>query len=130
MLLVYYHAPSKTLYNFSTYVLTAKLRSVRVTIDIDKDTQTIYFKATTRDHNWSEVALEANITRTIGGGIPLRTPSRAHRRMAIGVEEATSASTTIKLWRVGSGEILVEDEGLGSGLEVEGNVKWLEDHVN
>jgi len=50
--------------------------------------------------------------------------------MAIGVEEATSASTSIKLWRVGSGEILVEDEGLGSGLEVEGNVRWLEDHVS
>ncbi|KAF9207119.1 hypothetical protein BGZ59_011338 [Podila verticillata] len=130
MLLVYYHAPSKTLYNFSTYILTAKLRSVRVTLDIDKGTQTVYFKAMTRDHNWSEVALEANITRTMGGGIPLRTPSRTHRRMAIGVEEATSARTSVRLWRVGSGEILVEDEGLGSGLEVEGDVKWLEDHVN
>ncbi|KAG0085857.1 hypothetical protein BGZ93_004191 [Podila epicladia] len=130
MLLVYYHAPSKTLYNFSSYVPTAKLRSVKVSLDIDKGTQTVYFKATTRDHNWSEIALEANITRAIGGGIPLRTPSRAKRRMAIGVEEATTAHTTVKLWRLGSGEILVEDEGQGSGLEVEGNVKWLEDHVN
>ncbi|KAG0326190.1 hypothetical protein BG000_001500 [Podila horticola] len=130
MLLVYYHAPSKTLYNFSTYVPTAKLRSVKVSLDIDRGTQTVYFKATTRDHSWSEIALEVNVTRTIGCGIPLRTPSRAKRRMAIGVEEATSARTTVRLWRVGSGEILVEDEGLGSGLEVEGNVKWFEDRTN
>ncbi|KAG0347562.1 hypothetical protein BG005_012006 [Podila minutissima] len=130
MLLVYYHAPSKTLYNFSSYVPTAKLRSVKVSLDIDKGTQTVHFKATTRDHNWSEIALEANITRTIGGGTPLRTPSRSKRRMAIGVEETTTAQTTVKLWRVGSGEILVKDEGLGGGLEVEGNVKWLEDHIN
>ncbi|KAG0014537.1 hypothetical protein BGZ82_001724, partial [Podila clonocystis] len=122
LLLVYYHAPSKTLYNFSSYVPTARLRSVKVSLDIDKGTQTVHFKATTRDPNWSEIALEANITRAIGGGIPLRTPSRAKGRMAIGVEEATTAHTTVRLWHVGSGEILVEDEGLGSGLEVEGNM--------
>ncbi|KAG0332482.1 hypothetical protein BG004_001252 [Podila humilis] len=133
MLLVYYHSPTKTLYNFSTYMPMAKIRSIKVTLDIDNRTQTVSFTATTPDPNnfFSEtIELEANFTRSVAAGTPLRTPSRIHGRMSLGVEEAISAHSRIRMWRVGSGEIVVEDEGTQGGLEVEGNVEWLEKRIN
>ncbi|KAF9184138.1 hypothetical protein BGZ51_003535 [Haplosporangium sp. Z 767] len=128
MLLVYYHEATKTFYNFSTYMLFARLRELKVTLDVEQRTQTVSFCATTRDpHNFFEtVVLQVNITREIGTGVPLRAPSRAKGRMATNVEEAVLARTELKLWRVESGEVLVEDVGLGSGLEIEGDVQWLE----
>lgn len=97
-------------------------------MDIEKRTQTVAMTAVTRDpHNNKEtIALQVQITREIGTGVPLRAPSRTQRRMATAVEETIVAETKIKLWRVGSGEILVEDEGHGSGLEVVGDIEWLE----
>lgn len=128
LLLLYYHASTKTLYNFSSYVFSAKLENLKVTMDIERRLQTVSFTAVTRDpHNSKEtVALQVHMTREIGTGVPLRAPSRAQRRMATAVEETIVAETKMKLWRVGSGEILMEDEGHGSGLEVVGDIGWLE----
>ncbi|KAF9927787.1 hypothetical protein BGZ67_007322 [Mortierella alpina] len=127
MLVTYYHAATKTLYNFSTYVLSARLQELRVTIDEKQRTQTVCFQVTARDPKArGTVALQVNVTREIGAGIPLRAPSRVKGRMFTSVEENVFAVTTIQLKRVESGEILVQDVGLGSGLEVVGDVQWLE----
>ncbi|KAF9947929.1 hypothetical protein BGZ72_010147 [Mortierella alpina] len=128
MLVTYYHAATKTLYNFSTYVLSARLHELSVTVDEKQRTQTVRFRATARDPKTRRgtVALQINVTREIGAGIPLRAPSRVKGRMFTAVEENVFAVTTMKLWRVESGEVLVEDVGLGSGLEVVGDVAWLE----
>ncbi|KAK3845014.1 MAG: hypothetical protein J3R72DRAFT_436734 [Linnemannia gamsii] len=131
-LVIFYHAATKTLYNFSTYVFLAQAKSFRTTLDIEQGTQTFSFTATTRDpNNFKEtIALQVNVTREIATGVPLRSPSRAKGRMFSGVEEAMKAKTDLRLWRVESGEVLVEDQSVGSGLEVEGDVAWLEDRVN
>ncbi|KAF9561040.1 hypothetical protein EC968_005924 [Mortierella alpina] len=127
MLVTYYHAATKTLYNFSTYVLSARLQELRVTLEEKQRTQTVFFQATARDPKArGTVALQVNVTREIGTGIPLRAVSRVNGRMVMAVEEAVFAVTSIRLWRVESGEILVQDVGLGSGLEVVGDVEWLE----
>lgn len=88
--------------------------------------------ATTRDPNNPKetIALQVNVTRETGTGVPLRSPSRVKDRMFSGVEEAVVATTDLKLWRVGSGEVIVEDRSLGSGLEVVGDIAWLEAHIN
>lgn len=127
MLVTYFDAATKTLYNFSTYVLSARLQRLSVNIDETQRTQTVCFQATAKDPKArGTVALQVNVTREIGAGIPLRAPSLVRGRMFTSVEENVFAVTTIKLWRVESGEILVEDVGLGSGLEVVGDVQWLE----
>jgi hypothetical protein len=46
------------------------------------------------------------------------------------VEETVAARTYVKLWRVRSGEVLVEDVGLGSGLEIVGDIQWMQDRFN
>lgn len=88
--------------------------------------------ATTKDPNNSKetIALQVNVTREIGTGVPLRAPSRVKDRMFSGVEEAVVATTDVRLWRVESGEVLVEDQSLGSGLEIVGDIAWLEAHIN
>ncbi|KAF9945748.1 hypothetical protein BGZ70_003639 [Mortierella alpina] len=127
MLVTYYHAATKTLYNFSTYVISARLQELRVTIDEKQRTQTVSFQAIARDPNArGTVALQVNVTRAIGAGIPLRAPSRVKGRMFTAVEENVYAVTAMRLWRIESGDILVQDVGLGSGLEVVGDVEWLE----
>ncbi|CAO3568091.1 unnamed protein product [Mortierella alpina] len=127
MLVTYYHAATKTLYNFSTYILSARLQELRVTVDEKQRTQTVSFQATARDPKArGTVALQVKVTRAIGAGIPLRAPSRVKGRMFTSVEENVFAVTAIRLWRVESGEILVQDVGQGSGLEVVGDVEWLE----
>ncbi|KAF9272709.1 hypothetical protein BGZ68_002152 [Mortierella alpina] len=130
MLVTYYDAATKTLYNFSTYILSARLQRLSVNIDEKQRTQTVCFQATAKDPKArGAVALQVNVTREIGAGIPLRAPSLVRGRMFTSVEENVFAVTTIRLWRVESGEILVEDVGLGSGLEVVGDVQWLETDV-
>ncbi|GJJ78719.1 tocopherol cyclase [Entomortierella parvispora] len=128
LLLVYYHASTKTMYNFSSYIFAARLENLKVTMDIERRLQTVSFTAVTKDpQNGQEtVALQVQMTREIGTGVPLRAPSRSQRRMATAVEETIIANTKMKLWRMGSGEIIVEDEGQGSGLEVVGDIGWLE----
>ncbi|KAG0290815.1 hypothetical protein BGZ98_003279 [Dissophora globulifera] len=132
MLLVYYHAASKTVYNFSTYILSAKTKSLKVTMDLEKRTQTVSLVATTPDplHSGKTVALEVSVTREMGTGVPLRAPRREMGRMMTGVEETVLAQMRVKLWRVESGEVVVEDVGLGGGLEVVGDIQWLEARVN
>ncbi|KAG0280043.1 hypothetical protein BGZ96_001707 [Linnemannia gamsii] len=131
-LVIFYHAATKTLYNFSSYVFSARAKSLRTSLDIEGGTQTFSFMATTGDPNNPKetIALQVNVTREIGTGVPLRSPSRVKGRMFSGVEEAVVATTDLKLWRVGSGEVIVEDQSLGSGLEVVGDIAWLEAHIN
>ncbi|KAF9116739.1 hypothetical protein BGW39_002605 [Mortierella sp. 14UC] len=131
-LVIFYHAATKTLYNFSSYVVLARAKALTTTLDIERGTQTFSFTATTRDpNNFREtIGLQINVTREIGTGVPLRAPSRAKGRMFSGVEEAVMAKTDLRLWRVDSGEVLVEDHSLGSGLEIVGDIAWLESHVN
>ncbi|KAG0048201.1 hypothetical protein BGZ83_006805 [Gryganskiella cystojenkinii] len=128
MLLIYYHASTKTLYNFSSYILSAQLRDLKVTMNLENRSQTVSFLALTKDpHNIQEqIALQVEVTREMGTGVPLRAPSRAQGRMATAVEETIIAQTKMKLYRVRSGEILVEDQGLGSGLEIVGDIEWLQ----
>jgi len=128
LLLVYYHASTKTLYNFSSYVFSARLENLKVTMDLERQTQTVSFTALAKDPNNGKetIALQVQVTREIGTGVPLRAPSRAQGRMVTAVEETIVAATRVKLWRVGSGEVLVEDSGVGSGLEVVGDIGWLE----
>ncbi|KAF8929493.1 hypothetical protein BGZ47_001019 [Haplosporangium gracile] len=130
-LVIFYHAATKTLYNFSSYVFSARAKSLRTSLNIEQGTQTFSFMATTKDpNNFKEtIALQVNVTREIGTGVPLRAPSRIKDRMFSGVEEAVVAKTDLKLWRVESGEILVEDQSLGSGLEIVGDIAWLEAHI-
>ncbi|KAF8928651.1 hypothetical protein EDD21DRAFT_414909 [Dissophora ornata] len=132
MLLIYYHAASKTLYNFSSYMLSSKIKSLSVTLNPDKRSQTVLLIATTQDpmNGQERIAIQVKVTREMGTGVPLRAPSRAKGRMTMGVEETVVAHTQIKLWRVQSGEVIVEDVGLGSGLEVVGDIQWLEARVN
>ncbi|KAI1305402.1 hypothetical protein EDD11_004993 [Mortierella claussenii] len=132
MLIVYYHRPSKTLYNFSTYMLLARVKHFRVTMDVDVGSQTLSLLVTTMDpHNMFErISMEVNVTREMGEGAPLRAPSRFKGRMFTAVEETLIARTQLKVWRVRSGEVLVEDEGLGSGLEIVGDIPWLENRIN
>ncbi|KAF9271860.1 hypothetical protein BGZ88_005517 [Linnemannia elongata] len=131
-LVIFYHAATKTLYNFSSYVFLARAKSLRTSVDIERGTQTFSFMATTKDPNNSKetIALQVNVTREIGTGVPLRAPSRVKGRMFSGVEEAVVATTDVRLWRVKSGEVLVEDQSLGSGLEIVGDIAWLEAHIN
>ncbi|KAF9086456.1 hypothetical protein BGX29_001386 [Mortierella sp. GBA35] len=131
-LVVFYHAATKTLYNFSSYVFLARAKVLRTVVDIDRGTQTFSFMATTKDPNNSKetIALQVNVTRTIATGVPLRAPNRVKGRMFTGVEEAVAAKTELKLWRVESGQVLVEDQSLGSGLEIVGDIAWLESHIN
>ncbi|KAF9098395.1 hypothetical protein BGX27_000804 [Mortierella sp. AM989] len=131
-LIVYYHAATKTLYNFSSYILFARVKHFKVTLNVDQRSQTLTLLTTTMDPTniFERVALEINVTREIGTGAPLRSPSRANKRMMTGIEETVSGRTSIKLWRVRSGEVIVEDEGIGSGLEIVGDIRWLEKKVN
>ncbi|KAF9431574.1 hypothetical protein BGZ76_000133 [Entomortierella beljakovae] len=131
-LIVYFHAKTKTLYNFSSYMLMSRVKNFKVTIDADEKSQTLTILTTTIDPTniFERVALELKVTREIGTGIPLRAPSRTKGNMATAVEENIAGHTSIKLWRVGSGEIIVEDQGIGSGLEIVGDIRWLENKVN
>ncbi|KAF9919808.1 hypothetical protein FBU30_010520 [Linnemannia zychae] len=131
-LVVFYHAATKTLYNFSSYIFSARAKSFHVTLDIEQRTQTFSFSAMSKDpYNPKEtIGLQVNVTRGIGTGIPLRAPNRVRGRMFSGVEEAVTAQTSLRLWRVESGHVLVEDQSLGSGLEVVGDMAWLEAHIN
>ncbi|KAF9998458.1 hypothetical protein BGZ80_004480 [Entomortierella chlamydospora] len=127
-LMVYYHATTKTLYNFSSYMAFARIKHVGVTLNVDQRSQTLSVRATTIDPTniFERVSLEFNVTREIGTGAPLRAPSRAKGAMVTAVEETILGHTSIKLWRVRSGEVIVEDEGIGSGLEIVGDIRWLE----
>ncbi|KAF9346336.1 hypothetical protein BGX26_002167 [Mortierella sp. AD094] len=127
-LIVYYHAATKTLYNFSSYMLFARIKHARVTLNVDQRSQTLSVRATTVDpaNIFERVSLELNVTREMGTGAPLRAPSRAKGAMVTAVEETVMGRTSIRLWRIRSGEVIVEDEGIGSGLEIVGDVRWLE----
>ncbi|KAF9900013.1 hypothetical protein BX616_002743 [Lobosporangium transversale] len=133
MLIIYYDAASKTLYNFSSYMPLARIKHLRFALDVEAGTQTMSLHATTKDPNgnlWERVALEINVTRTMGTGYPLRAPNRMRGKMAVTVEETVVAKTRVKLWRVRSGEVLVDDEGIGSGAEIVGDALWLENRIN
>ncbi|KAF9185164.1 hypothetical protein BGZ49_004348 [Haplosporangium sp. Z 27] len=109
-------------------MLLARIKNFRVTVDSYQKSETLTVRATTVDPNnrFDRVSLEVNVTREIGSGAPLRAPSRAKGRMITAVEETVLGHTSIRLWRVRSGEIIVEDEGIGSGLEIVGDIPWLE----